>query len=485
MSHPHSVRTLAVLLVSGVAAGAGAQSYHVTDPVPGTTLSPGTIVSKILESGELLGTGGPTTPGVLVVDSAGMTLLPLLPFVQFGGAAAASDPSHIVGSCGGYGSGYPPVGWSTAVLWRFGVPIDLNSLVTGGPPLELISASGINAGGDIIGTGSPGNAYRAYRLRQGIVTDLGTLMPGGTGSAEPTAIDEAGRVVGAASAPGGQYHAFLWDNGVMTDLHDAAVIQGGTSAATDIDRFGRICGGAVFASGGVGEAALWDHGQIVNLGTLQGLHTTTYGMNDLGEIVGSSWIPNVAGISSHAFLWKNGAMVDLNSLIPPGSGVTLTWAVDVDNHGRIVAEAMPDPLFTGAQSKRVILQPVCAGGSVAYGTGCPGTGGATPVLATLNCPTPGNTFALTVADGKPSAMSLLCIGSGTGVAPIVPTCALQVLPLVATLPPFPLDAKGAAFLPATVPAGTSPFVATLQLLCADAGGNGGISATRPLQLTVQ
>jgi probable HAF family extracellular repeat protein len=38
----------------------------------------------------------------------------------------------------------------------------------------------------------------------------------------------------------------------------------------------------------------------------------------------------------HAFLWENaGPMVDLNSLVPPGSGLTLIEAWSINDRGEI------------------------------------------------------------------------------------------------------------------------------------------------------
>lgn len=46
--------------------------------------------------------------------------------------------------------------------------------------------------------------------------------------------------------------------------------------------------------------------------------------------------PNGGNTVNHAFLFSNGAMTDLNSLIDPASGWGLTSAFDINDAGQIV-----------------------------------------------------------------------------------------------------------------------------------------------------
>jgi probable HAF family extracellular repeat protein len=58
-------------------------------------------------------------------------------------------------------------------------------------------------------------------------------------------------------------------------------------------------------------------------------------INDNGVIVGS-------GGNGHAFIYQNGTATDLNTLIAPGSAVTLVSANGINNQGDIVGIAVPN-----------------------------------------------------------------------------------------------------------------------------------------------
>ncbi len=75
-------------------------------------------------------------------------------------------------------------------------------------------------------------------------------------------------------------------------------------------------------------------GTDVALGSLGGANGAAYALNNSNEVVGWS---QIASGAVHAFLYANGTMQDLNSLIPSSSGIVLTSAVGIDAAGDIVA----------------------------------------------------------------------------------------------------------------------------------------------------
>jgi probable HAF family extracellular repeat protein len=72
------------------------------------------------------------------------------------------------------------------------------------------------------------------------------------------------------------------------------------------------------------------------LGTLPGdSFSIAWGINIQGQIVGQSI--NASG-ASRAFIWRNGVMTDLNTLIVPGV-VSLVYANDINDSGEIAGGA--------------------------------------------------------------------------------------------------------------------------------------------------
>jgi probable HAF family extracellular repeat protein len=83
------------------------------------------------------------------------------------------------------------------------------------------------------------------------------------------------------------------------------------------------------------RAALWQEGTWTVVGPLGSGATA---INDSGQVVG--FMPSPGGPTrNHAFLYADGALTDLNSLIPPGSGLTLFSASAINDAGQIVGLA--------------------------------------------------------------------------------------------------------------------------------------------------
>jgi probable HAF family extracellular repeat protein len=73
-------------------------------------------------------------------------------------------------------------------------------------------------------------------------------------------------------------------------------------------------------------------GALQDLGTLGGTSSGAFGVNGSGQVVGYAY---TASGAEHAFFYTGGQMLDLNSLIAPGSGFTLVSARGISDTGYI------------------------------------------------------------------------------------------------------------------------------------------------------
>ena len=133
--------------------------------------------------------------------------------------------------------------------------------------------------------------------------------------------------------------AFLWNGQTMQNLE---TLGGYSSYGAAIDASGQVVGTSQTASGYL-NAFLWTAGTMQDLGTLGGSTSVGLGINDNGSVVGYSLTQGNA--ATHAFLYTNGVMTDLNSLLPVGSGWTITEAYGIDDNGNVVGAGV----FNGVQ----------------------------------------------------------------------------------------------------------------------------------------
>ncbi len=109
------------------------------------------------------------------------------------------------------------------------------------------------------------------------------------------------------------------------------------NAAVAINNAGQIAGISDPKGDATTYAVLWQNGAITNLGTLPGdVLSMAEDINAQGQVVGISCD---ADGNCRAFLWDHGVMMGLNSLIPPGSPLYLTYGGGIDNQGEIAGSA--------------------------------------------------------------------------------------------------------------------------------------------------
>jgi probable HAF family extracellular repeat protein len=164
------------------------------------------------------------------------------------------------------------------------------------------------------------------------------------------AINDSGQVVGASGSctafnPNSllnlqPLHALLWETGTMTDLGSLGGTGLGSGIlAYNINKQGQVVGYSDLKGNANFHAFLWTRGAgMQDLGTLPGdANSFAIGINDAGDVTGSSLDAN---FNLRAYLWHNGVMTDLNTLIPANSPLHLLLACSINSSGQIIGLAV-------------------------------------------------------------------------------------------------------------------------------------------------
>lgn len=137
-------------------------------------------------------------------------------------------------------------------------------------------------------------------------------------------------VVGyACTAGNASCRAFLFTGVAAINLGSL----GGNSVANDINDQGQAAGSSYLAGSSAQHAFLHTGGVLQDLGTLGGTSSEAFGINEHAHVVGTA---QIAGGAARAFLWRNGAMIDLNAVLPARSGWVLQSANGISDGGQII-----------------------------------------------------------------------------------------------------------------------------------------------------
>jgi probable HAF family extracellular repeat protein len=281
-------------------------------------------------------------------------------------------------------------------------------------------------------------------------------LPTSSGNPEGMAyaINDSGQVVGASGtcAPysiiTGLYmqplHALLWETGTVTDLGSlGGTGQGNGIIPHGINNQGQVVGYSDLKGNANFHAFLWARATgMQDLGTLTGdVNSLAIAINDAGDVVGVSLDAN---FNPRGFLWQNGTITDLNTLVPANSPLSLITACGINSSGQIVGFAVTS---TGV-AHGYLLTPVGESSS-----GTPPPSGTNAVVTPLNLTT--------------SASSVVLDGSGSTSASGNLRYQFTVVPggKQPALLQTPSDPK------ATVDFVNGPGLYLVQLIVTDASGN--------------
>lgn len=303
-----------------------------------------------------------------------LTTLPLLGTVTYGVQAIAPPGAAMTGPAGQAPNGML-IGTDEAYVYNNGNLADGGFLPLGFSPTGLTDAGTVTGQFLLqVSVGLQGTSYTQGYFYNGSGW-FGIENPFANDSASSVGMASNGSLVGNATTPSGTSHAIVWQsNGTWVDLNalasgysnitaqsvnaagvitgsadGKAFISNGTTITTlndpaslsstgnAISADSRVAGSRVL-SGGIERAFVTDSLGVINdLGTLGGLNSAALGLNSLGQVVG--WSLNAAG-QQRAFLYSNGVMTDLNTLLTLNGEWLIQSAIAINQSGIILATAV-------------------------------------------------------------------------------------------------------------------------------------------------
>jgi len=311
----------AQLLPFFASAHAWADPLYTIDFLPA-----GFAPSALNDAGQIVGTYG----GAAAILSGG-TITSVVPASS---GAAINNHGDIAGT--------QDAGSAFAVIGGTVVPVGAG-LPSGMYPYS--NATGINDAGMVAGNAQPfvGEAQRGFLYDSGGIHLIGTF--GGDWS-YAAAINASGAVTGAATLLPTQTptdsdrHAYIYQGGTM---HDLGTLGGLRSEAYDINDAGLAVGWSETNvdpdNAALSRPFVYRDGRLVDLGSLGGYWGYARALNDAGVIVGSSDIITDVGWGYHAFIYLDGHMVDLNTLVTGTNGWEMIDATDINDAGQILGRA--------------------------------------------------------------------------------------------------------------------------------------------------
>jgi probable HAF family extracellular repeat protein len=343
------VKRLSFFFLLCLAGFASSQQYHLSD-LGAVGIGNNSTAMGINNSGQVVGQSD--TPYSLIpavwTNGFASSLGTLLPGAAFPTAWAINDSGQIVGT---------EIDGSSGYSWVFsgGKLNDISYALQ-----QFPFGYAINNAGDVAGNARiPGVTLTAFWFApgtNGYSNGVGTLLGllGGTFS-YAYGLNNSGIAVGCAQTDTMAVHAARFVPG--GGPYDLGTLGGTSACAQAVNDSGTIVGYSNPFGDGAEHAFSYTNGVWTDLGTLGGTNSYAQAINASGVIVGYSDLsgttsPFVMPLLSkdsnslgqeegHAFVYSNGKMQDLNSVVDSsGSGYQITSANGINDQGQIVARAL-------------------------------------------------------------------------------------------------------------------------------------------------
>ena len=312
----------ALFVSAAFAHPAVAQPYQVTETIPisgAIGLPPGAFVSTVAgvnSSGLVVGTANGSfsnTPFTWTVSGATALALPQ--------GFTAAQASGINSQGWVVGTSYTDMGVGTPTLWKNGVPTAIPV------PGQIDSqTNGLSNAGHVVGiTGlnQPG-VVSGFVWNNGTFTTLPSLGLGGSGQANPLAINSSGLAVGYSETSPNVLTATKWVNGTPTNLG----VTGGFSVAKDVNEAGNIIVGTAD-----NRAFIITNGNIQYISQAGAVGVQARAVNETGDVVGTIFYQDPSN-RDEAFVYHDGQLISGSNLFS-APGIIQSQGLGVTDDGNV------------------------------------------------------------------------------------------------------------------------------------------------------
>lgn len=336
-----------VLTLAGIASASAQALYSVTElAAPGYS---NCQTARVNDLGDVAGSCvSPASGQVAVVWRNGvMSVVGKLPGGTFSVATAVNSLGQITGD-GDTGNGRPQ-SWATTST---GTLLNIFPNNGGNTHALYIADNGMIGGFYTKSLSGSTSSWTAAIWtpdpkdpRKYVTTNL-PVLPGAvnpkTSSSIPAAFNQAGQAAGYGSNDQIGQHAVLWNNDAAHTVVDLGTLPGDWgSTANGINDLGYVVGASTpaFAI----RPVVWNNDAAHTPYALSPLSGDNCGaaqaINNQGQILGYSYYctPGTWQATPQRWvIWRDGGVFELQSLIDPASGWTLTSASGINNNGQIV-----------------------------------------------------------------------------------------------------------------------------------------------------
>lgn len=282
----------------------------------------------------------------------------------------------------------------------------------------------------------------------------------------------------------------LIDAAVATDGATSGLVlwNDATSPAAGPDVLGRIVltNGTVLAratiSGAAAEQSLpavgWDGAQYHTV--WQDRRNITFFVDDRKDVFGARVDAGGTVLDGNGFPVFDGVRPEIQPTVTGTNGTALFAAAIFEDR---------QPFAAYRIGIRLMNPPACAGGAGAFGLGCQGSGGFTPMFTVAGCPAPAHVVTFDLRDALGGSVAALALGTQRGATPLPGGCQLLVNPLLVTVQALVLSpgraGGGTLQLPLPVPPAAPGTMLTAQMFVLDPGVARGFAASNGVEVTVR